>query len=269
MFNAVYLAGRIEAAQDHAAAGAFLRKWGAGLTKGLDWLAQKTQPGSALVLPWNDPSQPLVGYGFEDTVAKTGQLSFASVLALEANAVLCNATRYFIGDDAAAKVLCARAAKISQQLAPALLDSASGMLRPSTDFDGVRPHALIDVWGSSYASFLDGTDTSIGAGAWPADVPSPLTAAQRAGVGAWLIENEAKVFAAGQVRHLPTGQSWTQQWCSPVQANGSVVASPPCQSKNLSSPARWLYCLPGTYQNGGAWATPLHHVLPVLHRANK
>ena len=54
-----------------------------------------------------------------------------------------------------------------------------------------------------------------------------------------------------------------------AQANGSVMGSPPCQSRNLTSPARWLYCLPGTYQNGGAWATPLHHVLPVLHRANR
>ena len=269
VFNAVYLARRIEAAQGHAAAGAFLRKWAPSLAMGLEWLAQKTQPGSGSSLPWNDPDQPLVGYGFEDTVAKTGQLSFASVLALEANAVLCNATRFFIGDDAGATILCTRATKISQQLAPELLDPASGMLRPATGFDGVRPVALIDIWGSSYASFLDGKDTSIGAGAWPVDVPPPLSAAQRVAVGDWLIEHEDEVFAVGQVRHLPTGQSWKQQWCSPVQANGSVLASPPCQSKNLTSPARWLYCLPGVYQNGGAWATPLHHVLPVLHRTNR
>jgi len=277
VFNAVYLAKRIEAAQGHAAAGAFIRKWQGVLAKGLEWLAQKTEPGSGLALPWNDPDQPLVGYGFEDTVAKTGQLSFASVLSLEANALLCNATRHFAGDEAGAKVLCARAANISRQLAPALLDAATGMLRPATGFDGVRPHALVDVWGSSYASFLDGMDTSIGAGAWPADVPPPLSAVQRAAVSTFLIEHEAAVFAAGQVRHLPmtwtgkswSGQSWTQQWCAPVQANGSVIGSPPCQSKNLTSPARWLYCLQGTYQNGGAWATPLHHVLPVLHRANR
>ena len=118
-----------------------------------------------------------------------------------------------------AKVLCARAAKILAELAPALLDGASGMLRPATDFDGVRPHPLTDVWGSSYAAFLDGTDTSIGAGAWPVDVPPPLSAAQRAAVGEWLVANGERVFAAGQVRHLPVGQSWTQQWCSPVQVS--------------------------------------------------
>ena len=152
-------------------------------------------------------------------MAKTGQLSFASLLALEANALLCNATRYFAANQAGAKVLCARAAKISAELAPALLDGASGMLRPATDFDGVRPHPLTDVWGSSYAAFLDGTDTSIGAGAWPVDVPPPLSAAQRAAVGEWLVANGERVFAAGQVRHLPVGQSWTQQWCSPVQVS--------------------------------------------------
>ena len=29
----------------------------------------------------------------------------------------------------------------------------------------------------------------------------------------------------------------------------------------------WLYSKPGDYQNGGYWATPSHHVWPVLHRS--
>ena len=38
-------------------------------------------PGSSS-LAYNSPSDPIVGYGFEDSVAKTGALNFASLLTL-------------------------------------------------------------------------------------------------------------------------------------------------------------------------------------------
>ena len=38
-----------------------------------------------------------------------------------------------------------------------------------------------------------------------------------------------------------------------------ILAGPPCA-------VGWLYSPVGVYQNGGFWATPVHHVWPLLHR---
>lgn len=103
---------------------------------------------------------------------------------------------------------------------------------------------LTDIWGSAYAASLDGTHTILGSeDAWPADVPPPTTAAQRAKIVRFLADRSHGLFVAGQVRHLPAGQGWTQEWCVP---HGSV-GSPPCAQG-------WLYSPPGVYQNGGTYA---------------
>ena len=53
-------------------------------------------------LAWNSPDDPIVGYGFEDSVAKTGALNFASLLTLEACATLCHAARGHAADETVA-----------------------------------------------------------------------------------------------------------------------------------------------------------------------
>ena len=72
---------------------------------------------------YNSPSNPIVGYGFEDSVAKTGALNYASLLTLEACALLCQAAReHAVHDPAVAahavatEALCLRAANISREL---------------------------------------------------------------------------------------------------------------------------------------------------------
>ena len=55
---------------------------------------------------------------------------------------------------------------------------------------------------------------------------------------------------------MPAGESWVQEWCVP---RGAGPGGPTCAQG-------WLYSPPGVYQNGGYWATPVHHVWPLLHR---
>lgn len=110
--------------------------------------------------------------------------------------------------------------------------------------------------GSAYAASLDGTRTMLGGSdTWPADVPPPVTAAQRKRIVSFLADSQHGIFAAGQVRHLPIGQSWTQSYCV---SKGSGPGGPAC--------GKGFDYNPGGYQNGGFWATPVHHVWPLLHR---
>ena len=175
-------------------------------------------------------------------LAQTGALNFASLLSLEACATLCHAARSLAAHDPtigahgpAAEALCRRAANISAELSPALWDEEVGMFRPATLLEG----NLTDVWGSSYAAWLDGNHTMIGSeDAWPKDVPPPTTVAQRERITAFLADGRNGVFAAGQVRV----QAWdipirwilkTNRWCTigspsagrPILGAGVVVSA--------------------------------------------
>ena len=192
-------------------------------------------------------------------MAKTGALNFASLLTLEACATLCHAVRQHAGHAGVAahapvaEQLCDRARNISAELSPALWVESVGMFRPSTGLES----NLTDVWGSAYAAWLDGERTILGANAWPDDVPAPTTPEQRTRIANFLADSKHGLFAAGQVRHLPVGQRWIQSWCVPAGALGNFSV-PPCAKGTFNYN-------PGGYQNGGHWATPVHHVWPLLH----
>jgi hypothetical protein len=250
VFNVLFLVREIETAHGAADARQFLMKWLPALLRGLATIPTRG-PGRALA--YNSPDSPVVGYGFEDTVVKTGSLNFASLLTLEATATLCHAVRHHaIQELAAGEELCARARNISAELGPALWEEGVGMFRPATGMEG----NLTDVWGSAYAASLDGTRTILGGSdTWPEDVPPPVTPEQRKRIVSFLASHHDGLFAAGQVRHLPRGQSWTQSYCVP---KGSGPGSPAC--------GKGYNYRPGQYQNGGFWATPVHHVWPLLHR---
>ena len=95
--------------------------------------------------------------------------------------------------------------------------------RPSTGLES----NLTDIWGSAYAATLDGTHTMLGGtDTWPADVPPPVTTAQRARIVSFLANQSHGIFAAGQVRHLPVGESWVQEWCVPAGAGPGGPSSP-------------------------------------------
>ena len=258
VFNVLSLVREIGAARGAVSARQFLAKWLPALLRGLATIPRGGLDGQALA--YNSPSSPIVGYGFEDSVAKTGALNFASLLALEASATLCHAVRYHAKLDRgegvrvyapAGEELCSWAKNISAELGAVLWVESVGMFRPATGLEG----NLTDVWGSAYAASLDGTHTMLGDDAWPADVPPPATAAQRKQIVAFLADTQNGIFAAGQVRHLPVGQSWIQSWCVP---KGSGTGGPACK--------KGFNYNPGGYQNGGFWATPVHHVWPLLHR---
>eukprot|EP01047_Picozoa_sp_COSAG01_P033042 COSAG01_NODE_2415_length_7736_cov_42.301034_2_plen_145_part_00 len=81
VFNVLFLVREIETAHGAADARQFLMKWLPALLRGLATIPTRG-PGRALA--YNSPNSPVVGYGFEDTVVKTGSLNFASLLTLEA-----------------------------------------------------------------------------------------------------------------------------------------------------------------------------------------
>ena len=257
VFNVLFLVREIEAASGAGSARQYLAKWLPALLRGLAAIPR----GESGSLAYNSPDSPQVGYGFEDTVVKTGSLNFASLLALEASATLCHAVRHHAARDrgegvsvhaVAGEGLCAWARNISAELGPALWVESIGMFRPATGMEG----NLTDIWGSAYAASLDGLHTMLGGNnTWPADVPLPATPAQRQRIVSFLGNSQHGIFAAGQVRHLPVGESWIQSYCVP---KGSGPGGPGC--------AKGFNYDPGGYQNGGFWATPVHHVWPLLHR---
>ena len=183
VFNVLFLAERTKEARGDVAASAWLARW---LPHLLNALARvpASDGGAYGSLAFNDPHNPIVGYGFEDSVAKTGYLNFASLLTLEACALLCNAARRYAHSNASLAVykaqteaLCIRAANMSTELSPALWVTEVGMFRPSTGLEG----NLTDVWGSAYAASLDGVHTFLGnrSSYWPSDVPLPTTSTWR------------------------------------------------------------------------------------------
>ena len=269
VFNVIFLAEQLKASTGGPeAAGSWLGRWLPSLLRGLARVPGGPAASAFGSLAYNDPDDPIVGYGFEDSVAKTGALNYASLLIIEASALLCQVVRNLAASNATVaahrpetEALCRRATKMSAELTPALWDDATGTFHPSTGLEG----NLTDVWGSAYAASLDGVHTILGPSGvhtprWPSDVPSPTTPAQRERIAAFLADPKNGVFANGQVRHLPIGQGWVQEWCVPKGATeppGAKIA-PPCAEG-------WLYSKPGDYQNGGFWATPVHHVWPLLH----
>ena len=148
--NTLFLVREIETAHGAASARQFLAKWLPVLLRGLATIPRG--PGGQ-ALAYNSPDSPAVGYGFEDTVVKTGALTFTSLLALEASATLCHAVRHHTTHDrgegvsahaAAGETLCAWARNISAELGPALWVESVGMFRPATGMEG----NLTDVWGA-------------------------------------------------------------------------------------------------------------------------
>lgn len=147
MFNVLFLVREIETARGAASAGQFLAKCLPALLRGLATIPRG--PGGQ-ALAYNSPDSPAVGYGFEDTVVKTGALTFTSLLALEASATLCHAVRHHAAQDrGAGESLCAWARNITAELGPALWVDSVGMFRPATGMEG----NLTDVWGACIAGY--------------------------------------------------------------------------------------------------------------------
>lgn len=139
-------------------------------------------PSTSLIhIPPEDPSSP---YGFTDTIAKTGDLLFSSLLYYEASMHLAELFAA-AGDKAAAGRWTEEAHTVEQDL-QTLYDEESGMLlAASVDC------RQIDIWGSAYAAYI---------GAIPEE--------QQRRVAQYLRANYDGLVRRGQVRHTAPGEYW-------------------------------------------------------------
>jgi hypothetical protein len=163
------------------------REWAASLDQAMDWV-----PRSASGLVWNDPAQPHSPYGFTDTVGKTGELFFESLLYWTACRRLAEWHRRW-GDSGRATEYRQRADAIARNLGTLWDEKAGAFLAATKDC------RQLDVWGNAYAIWLD----------------FPLRD-QRKRVLHFLCTNHSRFVWRGQVRHLLAGEHW-QRLLAPVQ----------------------------------------------------
>lgn len=170
------------------------------LRKGLDFISRAE---SGLV--YNDPENPQCVYGFTDTVKKTGNLLFSSLLyykACKEMEALCR--KYDYGNLETYKV---RAENIQKNMYT-LLDEKSGMFW-AADNDCKQ----IDIWGSAYAVSIEITSEE-----------------QSKKISDYLIQNADQVFMNGQIRHLPGSDAGWNNLFVPIAEgtyqNGAYWATP-------------------------------------------
>jgi len=156
----------------------FFREIEPSLRKGLDHVRR-----SELGLVYNPPDSPQCPYGFTDTVAKTGNLLFSSLLYREACLKLedlCRRAR------AGERTEYRKCAQLIRKNLGRLWDEKSGMF-----FAADRDCRQIDVWGSALAVALD-----------------CATPQQADRIASYLVRNYDEIFQRGQIRHLPGGEYW-------------------------------------------------------------
>lgn len=157
-----------------------LRAWLPSLHRALDWTPRAT---SGLV--WNDPAKPHSPYGFTDTVGKTGELLFESLLYWTACRRLARMESSVDGDRARVRELRLRARGIERHLERLWDPGARAFLAATRDC------RQLDVWGNAYALWLE----------------FPLGRRRRA-VLDWVHRRHEDFLWHGQVRHLLRGQYW-------------------------------------------------------------
>jgi len=162
-------------------------EWSVALDKTMDWV-----PRSVSGLVSNNPAKPHSPYGFTDTIGKTGELFFESLLYWTACKRM--ATRHSdAGNSVRAKEYRMRADLIERNI-DVLWDEKAGAF-----FAATRDCRQIDVWGNAYAIWLD----------------FPLSD-RRQRVLDFLHSNHSRYLWRGQVRHLLKGEYW-QRLLTPVE----------------------------------------------------
>ncbi|MFO0889050.1 MAG: hypothetical protein U0790_07865 [Isosphaeraceae bacterium] len=158
------------------------REWSASLDRAMDWV-----PRSQRGLVFNDPADPHSPYGFTDTVGKTGELFFESLLDWTACGRLA-AWHDHAGKADRAEAYRARRRKIERNL-EVLWDEPRGAFLAAT-----HDCRQIDVWGNAYAIDLG--------------IPLP---GRRDRVLRFLVDRRDQFLWRGQVRHLLKGETWQRQ----------------------------------------------------------
>lgn len=161
---------------------------------------------------YNDPIRPNCTYGFTDTVAKTGNLLFCSLLYVDASRRMANlSAKYGCGNTQQYRV---EAQQVSSEIDTTMKDVHSDLWLAAT-----IDNALPDVWGSAYLVALN------------LSTPARQKAAMQT-----MVDNKDVYFRSGQVRSLPFPQLWTrcdfspggQGHCVPngTYQNGAYWATP-------------------------------------------
>jgi hypothetical protein len=142
-------------------------------------------PRSGRGLVYIDPAHPHSPYGFTDTIGKTGELLFSSLLYWEASRRLVSLFA-LAGDPARAAEFEARAGAIERGL-DALWDERAGMFLAAT-----ADCRQVDIWGNAYVVYAG----------------FPL-GPKRARIVDYLARNYGRFIYRGQVRHLPEPEHWS------------------------------------------------------------
>lgn len=166
---------------------ALFREWADELEPAMDYI-----PRSLRGLVENDPENPHSPYGFTDTVGKTGELFFESLLYWTACQRLAG-WHQRAGHEEKADRYRGRARRIESNV-DILWDETAGAFLAAT-----KDCRQLDVWGNAYAVYLD----------------FPL-GAKRSLMLRFLETNYDRYVWHGQVRHLLKGEHW-QRLLTPVQ----------------------------------------------------
>lgn len=170
------------------------------LRRGLDFISREE---SGLV--YNDPKKPQCVYGFTDTVKKTGNLLFESLIYYKACREMEELCRLY--DYGNPDIYKSRSENIQKNINK-LMDGESGMFW-AADIDCKQ----IDIWGSAYAVKIGIT-----------------TIEQSKRISEYLISNTNQIFMRGQIRHLPESDStWNNLFISVpagTYQNGAYWATP-------------------------------------------
>jgi hypothetical protein len=164
-------------------------EWGPQLQRALRWVP--LSPGG---LVWNDPVRPHSPYGFTDTVGKTGELLFESLLYWTACRRLAEWETRCGTDAAVSREWRDRARRVERQLVKSLWDREAGVFLAAT-----QDCRQIDVWGNAYAVWLD----------------FPL-GNRRSRILRFLRDRHSEFVWHGQVRHLIAGEHW-RRLLAPVE----------------------------------------------------
>ena len=163
---------------------AFLKKFGSAVA-----LAMESTP-TRRGLPWSDPALPCVGFGFTDTIIKTGNELYSSILLWDASRRLAAAFD-IAGNASMSGRFHLKASHIEANFSSTFWSEEHGMFMATNGLESDR----IDVWGSAYAALVG--------------LALPEQARR---VANFLATNKSQVFFAGQTRMLPAPQVWSGEF---------------------------------------------------------
>ena len=207
----------------------FFQKWAYPLERGMN--ATTSDPAGSGLL-WSNTSRPMVGYGFQDTIQKSGVVLYSSILQWNASRLM-SAMAHGMGDVPSYVALATRMDLLSAQIklsADRLLWSEKrGMFMAAA---GGTEADQVDVWANAMAGAIGFASHR-----------------QTLSIFSFFKQEEKNIFFEGQVREIALPSHW--------DLVGYWGNEDPGQQKAAQATVV-------EYQNGGYWATPLHHVLPFL-----